>query len=152
MKKIKSKFPLTIYLLVCLASITKNKQTKRDIPPRHNNENVFEFGQYNDPCLNISLNTQPIANNTLLLSGMTFTPSLGNKPNQVVLSPKYNNNNKQGSSQLYFRNPLNLDNGFVLTFNLDVSYKKYEGFAVVLSKNPFGAKGADGDGLGYVDK
>jgi hypothetical protein len=53
---------------------------------------------------------------------------------------------------LYFRKPLNLDNGFVLSFNLDVSYKKYEGFAVVLSKNPFGPKGADGDGLGYAGK
>jgi hypothetical protein len=75
---------------VCLASITKNEQTSRNVPPRHDNEDVFEFGEYNDPCLNISLSTQPIANNTLLLSGMEFIPSTKNKPNQVVLSSKYN--------------------------------------------------------------
>lgn len=55
MKKIKSKFPLTIYLLVCLASITRNKSIERNLPPRSNNEDIFEFGDWVESCTNNTL-------------------------------------------------------------------------------------------------
>lgn len=46
---------------------------------------------------------------------------------------------------------MNVDNGFILSFKLRVT-KKFEGFAVVLSKSDYTMTGQDGSGLGYAGK
>lgn len=49
---------------------------------------------------------------------MKFKEATKTRTNYIILAKKNNNSASFKSSQLYFKNSLNVDNGFVLSFDL----------------------------------